>query len=121
MDIKPDDTNTPPQSNRWLIFISVFLTILGQILLYTTPVNHDIVLPQAMLLTILGVFFFLVSLVFPNLSQKIKIKVRWTPSKAQAWGFTGLCFSILATIAMLYFDKTGLSNYTAVVTLWIFI
>jgi 4-amino-4-deoxy-L-arabinose transferase-like glycosyltransferase len=120
MDIKPDDTNTPPQSNRWLIFISVFLTILGQILLYTTPVNHDIVLPPAMLLTILGVFLFLVSLVFPNFSQKIKIKVRWTPSRAQAWGFTGLCFSIMATIAMIYFEKTGLSNHTAVVTLWLF-
>lgn len=115
-----DGPRQSPRNNNWLIFIAVFLTILGQIFLYTTPIDNNVVLPSAMLLTILGILLFVVSVAFPGLSQKITLKLPRTPGKTQAWVLAALCFSILATIAMVFFEKTNLTNYIPVVTLWFF-
>jgi 4-amino-4-deoxy-L-arabinose transferase-like glycosyltransferase len=114
-------TDPPPAPKyRWLVFISVFLIILGQILLYATPINYEVVFPKAMWLTILGVFLFLASIALPKLSPKINSKFIWKPNQTQAWVLAGLCFSILATTASVYFERASLRNYIPVVTLWLF-
>lgn len=120
MERQPNNAKTPPpENNRWLVFVAVFLIILGQIFLYATPVNEKIVLPNAMFLTIAGVILFLVSFIQSKLAAKLKTKIGWSPSKAQAWGLAGLAFSILATVAMVNFEKASLSNYTSVVIFWL--
>lgn len=116
MEHKTQDTN----NNRWLIFLSLFLIILGQILLYATPIDDTVVLPPAMLVTIAGIVLFSVALLFPNLSLLLKLPSRWMPGKTQAWTISALTLSILATIAMVNFEQRSLVNYIPIVTLWVF-
>lgn len=110
----------PAPKNRWLVFISIFLIILGQILLYTTPIDYEVVFPKTMWWTILGVFIFLASIALPKLFPHIKSKLFWKPTHTQAWVLAGVGFSILATTAATYFERAALTNYIPVVSLWIF-
>lgn len=120
MERQPNNIKTPPsENNRWLVFIAVFLIILGQIFLYATPINNEIIIPNAMFLTIAGVMLFLVSFIKLNLAARLKTKFGWSLNKPQAWGLIGLAFSLLATIATVNFEKAGLSNYTSVVIFWL--
>ncbi len=110
----------PSPQNRWLFFIAFFLIILGQILLYVTPIDKNIVVPPAMFLTLIGVIFLLTGIAIPGIYKKLKLKPIFSLNRAQSWFVTGIAFSILATIMSVYFEKAALTNYIPAITLWFF-
>lgn len=110
----------PSPKNRWLIFVAFFLIILGQILLYATPINDEVVIPSAMTITIVGAVLLLVGVAFPGLARKRLIPSFLRLNRTAAWIVAGIAFSILATIMSIYSEKVSLTNYIPAVTLWLF-
>ncbi len=108
--------NLPENKQRWFIFIALFLILLGQIFLYSTPIDNTVVLPKAMFITIGGIALFGLALIFPKFFQKLPLPA---PGKTQACILAALALSILATIAMVNFQQRGLVNYIPIVTLWL--
>jgi hypothetical protein len=135
-DVKPvnDDDDVSVKRIRGLFsFLSIFLVMIGQLILYTSPVREDIGMPPSshidpiamqinitIALIIIGVLLFILSQGY----QPPRFLRAWF-DRAQVpdvipWVLASLALSLLAVTAMLLFEKAQLKNYIPVVTIWFF-
>lgn len=98
---------------------AVALSILGQILLHTTPIDNTVVLPTVAWVGIAAILVFaLVYLLRPN-SVSLKLFSNLANKGQWLWLFFGVFLSAMATIASVLFEIYVLNNYIPVVSIWL--
>jgi 4-amino-4-deoxy-L-arabinose transferase-like glycosyltransferase len=118
--------NSKPESSgevRWIrrvvAFLGIFLILLGQFLIYSSPLNETVVFPPQNWLSVVGVILFLISQVIPSTPWTERLAGRLTTSAQMGWIFAALMFSILATVGAELFQVSTRTNYIPVLTVWL--
>jgi 4-amino-4-deoxy-L-arabinose transferase-like glycosyltransferase len=102
-----------------IIVLSIFLMLVGLILLYAAPVVESVILPKSLWLSMAGIILFVVG----NFVRPGRVTRGWferLPAwETTAWIAMAILFSILATIAMIAFGKENRINFLPVITFWL--
>jgi 4-amino-4-deoxy-L-arabinose transferase-like glycosyltransferase len=116
---KTDPNVTVNRIRGTFALLTVFLVIIGQTILYTSPVRQETGMPVFLWLCIAGVILFIGSLAFrpPHFLQLIFSKVQFTGSTP--WVVVAIMLSLLATVSTVLFQKVGNLNYLPVISLWL--
>lgn len=112
-----DASNTDPVQII-LVCLSILIIILGQILLYTTPIDAAVVIPSVIWWSVAGVGLFILSLFFRRIRGLQKISSKLTPKPILGWIVFALLLSVLAAFSSYLFEKYMLTNFIPVVSLW---
>jgi 4-amino-4-deoxy-L-arabinose transferase-like glycosyltransferase len=101
-------------------FLASLLILVGQILTYTTAVDENVIVPQPLLLSIVGVLILVWGLAYRP-SQKVQaFAARFSLLRAKAWIVSSLALSLLAVLAMVALQQAGRLNYIPVLIFWVF-
>jgi 4-amino-4-deoxy-L-arabinose transferase-like glycosyltransferase len=116
---KTDPNVTVNRIRGTFALLTVFLVIIGQTILYTSPARQETGMPVSLWLCIAGVILFIGSLAFrpPHFLQLIFSKVQFTESTP--WVVVAIMLSLLATVSTVLFQKVGNLNYLPVISLWL--
>jgi hypothetical protein len=112
-------SSAPEHVRTALILVAILTTILGQILLYTTPVNETVAIPSAVWLSLAGVGLFVIAQFLPPLPFLQRITARFAQNSPAIWVLFAALLSILAAVASYLFRKYALTNFIPVVTFWL--
>lgn len=115
----PEHGEKVRQFRRVVAFLGIFLILLGQFLIYSTPLDDRVIFPPQSWWSIFGVILFLLSQVIPATPWTEKISVRLSSSNQVSWIFVALMLSILATVGAGLFQISTRSNYIPVLTVWL--
>jgi hypothetical protein len=102
-----------------LILIAILITLLGQIWLYTTPIDESIVLPSAVWVSVAGVALFVIVQLFQPRFVYQKFAHLLAANTTSIWVLFALLLSILAALAAYLFEKYALTNFIPVVSIWL--
>ena len=102
-----------------LVLASILITILGQILLYTTPIDDRVAVPPPMWLSLAGVALFALTLFLKPAPASQKWSAWVARNPGLTWILSGLLLSILAALAAFLFEQNALNNFIPVVSLWL--
>jgi len=117
---QPETSGDVRLMRRFVAFLGIFLILLGQFLVFSTPVEESVVFPRYVWLSVLGVVLFLLSQVIPSSLFFQKISAQIARSEQTAWVAVALMLSILATVGAGLFQISTRSNYIPVLTVWLF-
>jgi 4-amino-4-deoxy-L-arabinose transferase-like glycosyltransferase len=103
-----------------LAALSIFLVLMGLILLYAAPVQSDlIIMPPSLWLSAAGAVLFVVS----NFVRAGRSARGWWERVpfvgAAGWLIAAIMLSIITTISMVAFSKENRVNYIPVITFWL--
>ena len=115
MDLNPQEPN-PPVFRRILAVISLFLLLTAQLMLYSYPMQAGPYMPWALRLILIGVAFFLLSMVLKPSPSAGKV-FRRVPRRA-LWITAAVILSVLTVVMMVVFQKFDRQNYLPVLTVW---
>lgn len=104
---------------RLLAFLALFLLLSGQFLLFGSKDNLEINFPFEFWMTFLGVDLFLWSQIARPAPFVRRFLGSLPVSKAAPWVIASIFLSVMATLAMLHFEKNGIINYIPVTTVWV--
>jgi hypothetical protein len=109
-----------PDSIRIILVVTALaLSIVGQILLHSTPIDDTVVIPTAVWVSVAAVLVFMLV----QLYRPLPIFQKNTPSLANKGGLLWIAFavflSVLAAIASILFERYSLNNYVPVVSIWL--
>lgn len=102
-----------------LILTAIALTVYGQIALYATPIQENMVLPAPAWISLTGIFLFSVALWLRPFSLWKKLDDRLMPEAATAWVVAALVFTLLAAFSAYQFERRGLFNFIPTVSFWL--
>lgn len=113
------DSEATTKIRRMLAFVAVLLVIVGQLRLYTSSINDQVIIPSPFWYILAGVVLFVLSRVVrpPRFLQKLLGRI--PPSETFAWIVAAFTLSVLALISMEWFQKSQRTNYTPVVAFWL--
>lgn len=115
-----DEKNPPSEPIRVILILAAILTtILGQILLYTTPIDNSIAIPSVVWVSLLGVGLFALSQIFRPVPALHRLVARFQPKPMVIWVFFAFFLSLLAAVASYLFEKYALTNFIPVVSFWL--
>jgi hypothetical protein len=114
-----NDPGTVQKVRGFFASCTILLVAVGQIILYTTPVRQEIVIPASLWICLAGVVLFILSNVLrpPRFLQALF--ERFPLSGAYPWIVSAFVLSILTTVAMVLFRKSEQTNYAPVTSLWV--
>lgn len=102
-----------------LILLAILITVLGQIFLYTTPVNSAVAVPPAFWFSLVGVIVFAIAQIIRPIPFLEKATARFTQNQPAVWIIFAMLLSILAAIAAYLFERYNLTNFIPVVSFWL--
>lgn len=116
------NTPQPPAPNPvrvTLVLVTLLLALLGQIFLYTTPIDLNITAPTALWYSVVAfTLFVLVSFYKPIPALEKRISA--IPIHGSVlWVFFAILLSTLAAIGSYLFEQYVLHNYIPIVSLWL--
>lgn len=110
---------TPEPIRTVLVLLAILITILGQILLYTTPNDNTIAIPSAVWLSLTGVGLFAIAQLI-RISPRVGIiATRFPRNSLFTWILFALLLTLLAAVSAYLFEKYALNNFIPVVSLWL--
>lgn len=98
---------------------AVALSILGQVLLHTTPIDNTVVLPTAAWVGIIAIVLFGLAYLRRPIPIPQKLLSLLANKGQWLWLFSGFFLSVMATIASILFERYVLDNFVPVVSLWL--
>lgn len=115
--VNDTESNTAQQI---FTFISILVVMVGQILVYTTPVNPDALFPPTIWISIAGIALFIWCRVDkpPRVIQAFFARFQF--SRAALGVTASLILSSLAVLTMVLFEQAGRTNFIPVTTFWLF-
>lgn len=102
-----------------LILIAVLTTLLGLVLLTTTPIDENIPVPTAVWVVFGGIVLFIIALLYRPFLGLQKYISRFSKKGLPLWIVFSASLSILAASASYLFERYVLNNYIAVVSIWL--
>lgn len=105
---------------RLFAFVAILIVLVGQIFVYTTPVDNNALYPQPIWITIIGVSLFILSQVIRPPSFVRAFFASMEISRSMAWVAGAIVLSLLATLTMVLFEQQGRTNYIPALTFWVF-
>jgi 4-amino-4-deoxy-L-arabinose transferase-like glycosyltransferase len=103
----------------WWAALSIFLVLVGLILLYAAPVQTEIIMPLPLWLSVAGAVLF-ISSNFIRAGRRIRGWMDRLPAgKTFFWIIAAILISILATVSMVAFSRENRVNYLPVATFWL--
>jgi hypothetical protein len=114
---QPEGNEGARRIQRAIAFIGIFLVLLGQFLVYATPLDDMVVFPFQIWFSILGVVLFLVSQVVRP-SSWMRFATRLAVSRQVAWILVAVMLAILTTVGTGLFQISTRSNYIPILTVW---
>lgn len=99
--------------------LAVLMVIIGQTILYTTPVRQDTGIPTYMWLSLAGVVLFVFSLTLPVPVFLQKFFASLPLNGQIGWIIAAVALSILTAISMTWFRQMISLSYLPVISLWI--
>jgi hypothetical protein len=117
---QPDDNTNVIKTRRFFALVTVLAVMVGQVILYTTPVREEVVMPASIWICIAGVFLFILGNAVrpPKFLQAIFGCLLL--SRITVWVIIAFVMSLLATLSMVSFAQAGRINYLPVITFWLF-
>ncbi len=104
---------------RFTAFLAIFLILLGQYLIFSSPVSEEgTVIPPNLWLGILGVMIFVAGQAVRPPAFLLKFFGRFSNAGTPGWIGASVIFSLLAAFASAAFEKFTRVNYIPVLTLW---
>ncbi len=98
--------------------LTALLVMIGQVILYTTTVSPDVVMPVSLWLCIAGVILFILNMAIrpPRFLQVLfsKLPFTWMVS----WVTAAVILSLLATLSSVLYERAGRTNFLTVIALW---
>ncbi|MEW6242189.1 MAG: glycosyltransferase family 39 protein, partial [Chloroflexota bacterium] len=114
-----DGSDNLKRFRRFTAFLAVFLILLGQYLIFSSPVSDvGTVIPPYLWLGVLGVIVFMAGQVVRPPAFLLKFFGRFSNAGAPGWIGAAVIFSLLAAFASAAFEKFTRVNYIPVLTLW---
>ncbi len=112
--------NTGSKTSQHLFaFAAVLMVLVGQILVYTTPVDNGVLFPPAMWIAILGIILFIASQVYHLFLATPTFFTQMKFPRSLVWVTGSFILSLLAVLTMLLFEQQGRTNYIPVLTFWL--
>ncbi|GAB4481060.1 MAG: hypothetical protein OHK0031_02670 [Anaerolineales bacterium] len=102
-----------------LVLAAIALTVYGQIALYATPIQENMVLPAPAWVSLAGIFLFVFALWLPSFPLLKKLNQQLGLQAAGVWVLAALIFVLLAAFAAYQFERRGLFNFIPVVSFWL--
>lgn len=103
----------------WWAALSIFLVLVGLILLYAAPVQAEIIMPLSLWLSVAGAVLFIFSN-FVRAGRRIHGWMDRLPAgRTFFWIIAAILLSILATVSMVAFSRENRVNYLPVATFWL--
>ncbi len=118
-DQKPVSDSKAKIAQRFFAFAAILIILLGQIFVYTTPVNPDALFPPTIWITAVGIALFILSQYRPPAFIQAFF-ARLEVSRSTAWVTGALVLSSLAALMMFLFEQQQRTNYIPVLTFWVF-
>ena len=115
---KPETSGDVRRIRRVVAFLGLFLILLGQFLIYSTPLNDRVIFPPQSWLSLLGVALFLIGQAIPSNKWTERLSARLGVSPRLAWIGVALALSALATLGAELFQISTRSNYIPILTVW---
>ncbi|HTX92723.1 MAG TPA: glycosyltransferase family 39 protein [Anaerolineales bacterium] len=98
--------------------LTVSLVAIGQVILYTTPINDKIIVPASLWICLAGVLLFIASLAIKPPRFIKSLFERLSLTGASPWVAGAIILSILAALSMVLFRKSERTNYIPVLSFW---
>lgn len=101
-------------------FLGILLVLVGQILVYTTPIQEGVVLPPYIWLDIAGVILFIWSQIYrpgKRVSALLE-RVGLHFSRTAAWVVISIVLSLLTVLTTTLFTTYARTNFIPVLTFW---
>jgi hypothetical protein len=114
-----DNASSPDPIRIILVLAAILITTLGQILLYTTPIDDKIAIPSAVWWSAAGIGLFAIAQLLRPIPFLQKAISRFTQRPLITWALFALLLSVLAAFASYLFEKYALNNFIPVVSLWL--
>lgn len=102
---------------QWFGGLWFFLIAVSQIVLFTTPMDNQIVAPRGFWFGVLGAVLFLLSQVLPVPKQMLRVRLFTRPPVGLRI-VSAIIFALLTTYATIRFQQFGRVNYMPVLSLW---
>ncbi len=115
---KPDIDIAIEKTHRFFTFLSVSLVILGQIFLFTAPIEDNIIIPAPIWISVVGVILFIANLAFKPTKGMQLLFSHLPISGPFPWVISSLAASILTIIASYAFARANRNNYIPVLSFW---
>jgi hypothetical protein len=119
-DQQPVNSAESKNIRRFFAFIAILTTLVGQIFVYTTPVNLAVLFPSAIWITVVGITLFVWSQLYRPSPSAQAFFARFQFSHSMLWVAGALVLSLLTVLTMLLFEQYGRTNYIPVLTFWLF-
>jgi uncharacterized membrane protein len=106
--------------HHFFAFIAVLLIMIGQIILYTTPVDENVIFPPSLWISIAGILLFIWSRLnwMPRVLQTFFARFKFSPTVL--WITASVVLSSLTVLTMILFEQRGRTNFIPVLMLWLF-
>ncbi len=99
--------------------LSVFLVLVGLILVYAVPIQAETIMPSSLWLSVVGAVLFVASN-FVQPGRRLRGWIERLPSlNSVYWIVAAFLLTILATVSMVAFSKENRVNYVPVITFWL--
>ncbi|MBN1535828.1 MAG: glycosyltransferase family 39 protein [Anaerolineales bacterium] len=115
---RPEKDSANDKIHRFVTFLSISLVILGQIYLFATPPNENIIIPKPLWLCIAGVIIFIANLAFKPGKAIQKLFSRIPISGTTAWIITSIVAAFMAIISAHAFTQANRANFIPVISFW---
>jgi hypothetical protein len=114
-----DGENDVTKVRRFLVFLGVAVLAVGQIFLYTAPVDETQIVPPVWWVGALGILFFVCGLLYRPIPVIQRIAARLPVQGTFSWIIGAVMLSGLSVLTTFLFQKYDRTNYIPVVTFWL--
>lgn len=118
--IQRDESAGLKRFRRFTAFLAIFLILLGQYLVFASPVQEEtVIVPSYIWLGVFGVIVFMAGQMIRPPALFLKFLGRSSNLETPGWIGAAVIFSLLTTFASAAFEKYTRTNYIPVLTLWL--
>lgn len=118
-DKQPELNNEVRNLRRFVAFLGFFLLLISQFLIYSQPVQEEILFPPYTWLGIAGLIIFVSSQFIRPTAFWQKVPARFIFPEKVFWIVAAVLLSALATVAVGLFRQFTRVNYIPVITVWL--
>ncbi len=117
---KPADGTESKAVQRFFAFLAILTMLVGQIFVYTTPVDEGMLFPPAIWITLSGLALFILSQRYqpPAIVQAFFMRLRLP--RSLLWVTGSFVLALLTVLTMLLFEQQLRTNYIPVLAFWLF-
>jgi hypothetical protein len=105
---------------RIFTFIAILTLVVGQIFVYTTPVQKDTIFPSALWISVTGILLFILSHLYRPSRSIQNFFARFQLSQKTFWIIFASILSLMTVLTMILFEQQERTNFIPVLTFWLF-